>query len=148
MKNVAMIAEQIAPCGANCILCMAYLRSRNRCLGCRFGDEGKAKSCAQCIIKNCREIADNGYAYCFECSKYPCKRLVDLDKRYRNSYSYSMLASLDEIKRIGIRRFLKKATDDWTCPACGGIVCVHRGYCSECGAVRYVNIANKRPPLK
>jgi hypothetical protein len=30
--------ELIAPCGMNCAICKAYLRQRNPCNGCRFGD--------------------------------------------------------------------------------------------------------------
>lgn len=31
----------IAPCGMNCSICMAYLREKNKCPGCRGNDIDK-----------------------------------------------------------------------------------------------------------
>jgi uncharacterized OB-fold protein len=44
-----------------------------------------------------------------------------------------MLENLKNIKELGIRRFVKNEKDRWSCRECGGIICVHRGYCIECG---------------
>jgi ribosomal protein S27AE len=67
------------------------------------------------------------------CGRYPCKRLRDLDKRYRTRYGMSMIDNLEFIKSSGIRVFLKKEKERWTCKKCGGTICVHREFCLDCG---------------
>ena len=73
----------IAPCGMNCGICMAYLREKNKCPGCNGSNEDKPVYCVKCRIKNCEIIKNNRSGFCFECEKYPCSRLKQLDKRYK-----------------------------------------------------------------
>ena len=123
----------IAPCGMNCSICMAYLREKNRCLGCRGNDELKPVSCVRCIIKNCEILKKLKLDFCSDkCEKYPCKRLKNLDKRYRTKYNMSMIENLQNIKKDGIRKFVMNEKVRWACPECGGTICVHRGYCFSC----------------
>jgi hypothetical protein len=125
----------IAPCGMNCGICMAYLRNKNVCPGCRAPDTGKNASCVRCIIKNCETIKTNQSKFCHECAKYPCLRLKQLDKRYRTKYKMSMIENLENIKRIGLSAFIENEKGRWLCPKCGGVICVHGGYCLHCGAI-------------
>jgi hypothetical protein len=122
----------IAPCGMNCGICMAYLREKNKCPGCRESNKNKAFSVKNCRIINCA-LKKNKFKYCFTCKNIPCKRLKQLDKRYRTKYSMSMIENLANIKRFGIRIFVKNERERWTCSKCGGTICVHRGYCNSCG---------------
>jgi hypothetical protein len=46
----------------------------------------------------------------------------------------SMLENLKNIEDLGIRAFVRNEKGRWTCLECGGTICVHRGYCSTCGA--------------
>ncbi len=124
----------VAPCGMNCGICMAFLREKNHCCGCRASDTGKSVSCLRCKIKNCRLIRNGRAKYCFACADYPCQNIKHLDKRYRTRYNMSMIENLERIKQNGIRRFVKHEEVRWRCDACGGTVCVHRGRCSRCGA--------------
>jgi len=123
----------IAPCGMNCGLCMGFLRAKNTCQGCRAGDEGMAKSCRSCIIRNCRTVHENASGFCFECEAFPCARLRRLDARYRGKYRMSMLENLARIKEAGIDAFIEAERDRWACPTCGGLQCVHRDACIYCG---------------
>src|SRR3989339_879545 len=124
----------IAPCGMNCGICLAYLRDKNKCPGCRSKlNKLKSKSCARCVIARCPKLKKCGYKYCFSCGIMPCARLKHLDKRYRTNYGMSMLDNLAYIKRSGIKSFVKKEIKRWACKKCGGTVCVHRGYCFACG---------------
>jgi hypothetical protein len=123
----------IAPCGMNCGICLAYLREKNHCPGCRVESSEKAKSCQQCIIMNCDKRSG---AYCFSCDGYPCARLRQLDKRYRTKYNMSMLENLNNIKEHGIRAFVRNETARWSCSECDGVICVHRARCSSCGAAK------------
>ncbi len=148
MKPIQMNKELIAPCGANCMICMAYLRTKNQCLGCRNDNTNKAKSCIECKIKNCDLMKDLGIYYCFQCTNYPCKKIKHLDNRYRKNYSYSMIESMQYLKEHGMTLHLKNETTKWICADCGGVICVHRGYCIDCGKIYYQNIGNYRSPIK
>jgi hypothetical protein len=127
----------IAPCGMNCAICMAYLlRKKDKCPGCNGSDEHKTASCARCKIKNCPFFQDGNSSFCYDCGQFPCARLKHLDKRYRTKYGMSMVENLIFIRDRGIRAFIRNEQLRWTCPQCGGTICVHRGYCSTCGTPR------------
>jgi hypothetical protein len=122
----------IASCGMNCGICLGYLREKNRCFGCRSID--KSSCCKKCIIKNCLILKKNKMKFCSDkCYKYPCLRLKNLDKRYKNKYGMSMIENLENIKKIGIRDFVKSEKDKWKCKKCGSVICVHRSFCLKCG---------------
>ena len=123
----------IAPCGMNCGVCMAFLREKNKCPGCRGTDAGKPVTRIRCKIKKCKNFRNHGAKFCFECAKFPCDNLNHLDKRYRTTYGMSMIENLEHIKHFGIRAFLKNEEVRWTCSRCNGTICVHKGYCIECG---------------
>lgn len=48
----------------------------------------------------------------------------------------SVLENLENIKKLGVREFVQNEKIRWTCSECGGIICVHTGYCSNCGEKR------------
>ena len=126
-------ASLIAPCGMNCGICMAYLRVRRRCPGCRGEDANKSVSVLKCAIRNCETVKASQSGFCFDCASYPCKRVKHLDKRYRTKYSMSMIENLEFIRDKGIAAFVEKENERWRCRACGGTINVHRGVCYECG---------------
>lgn len=132
---VALGPELIAPCGMNCGLCMAYLREKNTCEGCRAGDEGKAKSVLACTIRNCEIVRDNESGFCSDCARLPCPRLKRLDARYREKYRMSMLENLKAIREEGLSAFVEAQRERWTCPECGGVQCVHTAECIYCGHI-------------
>src|SRR5574344_369889 len=85
----------IAPCGMNCGLCIGYLREKKPCAGCLIRkDKNKPKGCRECIIANCQLLAETASGFCYDCLRYPCARLKNLDKRYRINYGMSMLENL------------------------------------------------------
>jgi hypothetical protein len=128
-----MRRELIAPCGMNCGICMAYLREKNKCPGCREIDINKPVTRAKCKIKNCATFQEAKSKYCFECDNFPCGNLKHLDKRYRTRYHMSMIENLENIRELGIRRFVGNEKVRWACSECGGTICVHKGYCYVCG---------------
>lgn len=123
----------IAPCGMNCGICLGYLRDKNKCPGCRGIDIDKPGYCMRCRIKNCAQLRNEKPGFCFHCEKFPCARLKQLDKRYRTRYDMSMIENLENIRRLGIRKFMANEKIRWACPECGGTICVHRHYCYSCG---------------
>jgi uncharacterized protein DUF3795 len=136
-------AGMIAPCGMNCALCIGHLREKNRCQGCNHREEAaKAGACRHCTIKFC-EKQGHPNKYCFNCAQYPCRRLRELDKRYRKNYGMSMLDNLEFIREFGIRKFIAQEKERWACVHCGKTVSVHRDTCIHCGQPRI-----KSPPLR
>lgn len=136
--NTAVVfkREMIAPCGMNCGSCLGYMRSKNHCPGCRANDDTKPAYCNQCIIINCDLLKMTESGFCYECQKYPCPRLKQLDKRYRTRYNTSFFDNLTMIKVKGIDQFLAFETERRSCPECGATLCVHRPACLECGFTR------------
>ena len=122
----------IAPCGMNCGTCLAYLREKNRCPGCRVSYADKAVSVQRCIIINCIYLEKTKSKFCYECEKFPCKRMKQLDKRYRTKYKTSFIENLLMIKENGITYFLDFESKRRTCQNCGSTLCVHRNFCLTC----------------
>ena len=132
-KAEAIPALLIAPCGMNCRLCRAFTREKNACPGCRDDDHFKTNTRALCRIKRCEEMAASKGKYCFNCDSFPCARLTHLDKRYRTKYGMSMIDNLENIRKLGIRNFIRNEKERWTCPECGQLLCVHKPQCLSCG---------------
>ena len=127
-----MEAELIAPCGMNCNLCYARIRPRNKCLGgCRAPDDGKHKSCSNCKIVVCEKRNENGWQTCAPCDTL-CKRIKDLDERYRTKFNMSMLENLSTIREHGMEIFLQQQKEKYRCSVCGETLSVHRPYCLSC----------------
>ena len=98
-----MKADLIAPCGMNCRLCYGYIRPKGKCLGCSAPKESKPKSCTNCKIVVCEKRTQNGWVTCASCDT-PCRRLKELDKRYRTKYHMSMMDNLTFIRKHGMER--------------------------------------------
>jgi hypothetical protein len=131
----------IAPCGMDCALCSGFLRAKNVCPGCNGDDAGKPGYCVTCRIKTCPELGGSELeggerSFCFTCAKYPCPRMKQLDKRYRTRYGMSMIENLATIQELGLDEFVARERARWTCPGCGGVICVHRTECVYCGRPR------------
>ena len=124
----------IAPCGMNCGTCLAYLRQKNHCPGCRILSDAKSVSVQRCIIVKCEHLAQTQSKFCYECANYPCRRVLQLDKRYRTKYNTSFIANLQMIRERGLAAFLAFEAQRRTCPSCGATLCVHRPFCLECKA--------------
>ena len=125
----------IAPCGMNCGICMAYLREKNRCPGCRGEDAGKPITRINCKIKTCFFFQKRNRRFCFKCRNFPCGILKHLDKRYITKYKTSLIDNLIYIKKSGIKEFLEDEKSKWTCK-CRGTICIHEGYCFSCGKIK------------
>jgi hypothetical protein len=86
-----------------------------------------------CSIKSCAEKQDNDQLLCSACSKFPCRRIKDLDKRYRLKYGESIIQNLNQIETYGMAQFIELAKEKWHCNSCGSLLCVHREACLLCG---------------
>ncbi len=127
----------IAPCGINCGLCTAYLayssnmpqqKGVQHCTGCR----ARNKNCAF-IKKQCPSKVGKQISFCFECTQFPCERLEKIDARYQRDYNTSPVKNLKFLKEHGMEAFLKAQQEEHQCPKCGGTICVHNGFCYDCG---------------
>jgi hypothetical protein len=136
-KTTAIPTDMIAPCGMNCRLCWGFIRERNTCPGCLRSDNHdsqKSKCRTTCRIRNCEHLAQTGKKYCSDrCPRFPCTRLRQLDNRYRTKYGMSMIDNLQMIDNFGTRHFIRTQKEQWECPECGQLLCVHRPECCFCG---------------
>lgn len=123
----------IAPCGINCRLCRAYTRKKKPCPGCQMEGPFKSTYCVTCKIKTCQKRVSGEIENCLQCDTFPCTRLKHLDKRYRTKYGTSPIENLISIQKIGMARFVKNQNKEWTCPQCGGMICMHTPQCLTCG---------------
>ena len=132
----AVKEEMIAPCGMNCTLCSAFQREKNHCAGCRNEKDilYKAGGSSSCVIKNCINLSKSPFGFCFDCGSFPCRRLLQLDKRYRGKYHMSMLDNLAYIRNEGLQEFLLQQEARFACRVCGSTVCVHKHMCLSCKA--------------
>jgi hypothetical protein len=131
-KTHTIHTELIAPCGMNCRLCRAFIRDRKPCPGCRGDDGFKSQACVTCRIKNCGDLLKTEAKYCFRCDSFPCDGLNHLDKRYRNRYGLSVIDNLENIRKFGLRQFIRNEKEKWTCPKCGELLSVHKPHCLSC----------------
>ncbi len=127
--------NSVAPCGVICDICLGYQRVKNKCVGC-LNVGNKPYHCTVCSIKSCEEKKGNEELLCYDCSKFPCKRIKNLDKRYTLKYGESPIQNLNKIKEIGLQAFIEIEKEKWKCNNCGQLLCVHREVCLHCG---YIN---------
>ena len=121
----------IAPCGINCSLCAGFQRKKAPCSGCN-SSEYKPTYCQTCIIKHCPNLAVDSIGSCIKCNQYPCKRLKQLEKRYRVKYGVNIYENLQTIENRGIIEFLENEKEKWTCKRCGNLLCMHNKVCKTC----------------
>jgi hypothetical protein len=121
----------VAPCGINCAFCRGHLRRNKPCPGCRVEDSSKPKTRLNCEIKLC--AAAQKMEFCFQCGKFPCPLIQQIEKRYSRNYGLSLVANLKDIQKLGIKKFLSNERTRWSCRSCGGAVCLHDRVCTECG---------------
>ena len=117
----------------NCSLCLAFIRDKNQCPGCNGTDTDKRKSCLSCIVKLCEGLRGTESGFCYSCESFPCKRLKQLDLRYRTKYGMSMIGNLRTIETVGVDKFVEMERLRWACKKCGTLLCVHRETCPNCG---------------
>jgi hypothetical protein len=125
----------IAPCGINCRLCQRYVSNKNACPACRGDDSIKSKTCAACRLKNCEKLIEGGFRYCFSCDEFPCALVSRLEKRYTANYDVSVLDNLEQIRKNGIRSFVRRENKKWICSKCGEMLCMHKVRCLSCGHI-------------
>lgn len=115
-----MKADLIAPCGMNCGICRAYLRSKNPCQGCNKAEQNWPKTRVHCKLRNCQK---RNSKFCYDCAQFPCDRLKHLDLRYRTRYGMSEIENLEFIRDKGIEKFLEEERKKWISEK--GVLCVH-----------------------
>lgn len=119
--KIEMKAELIAPCGINCALCSAYQRKdthKGYCSGCNAKDDKRKKRVSACKRKICPDRKSGETGFCFECDKFPCKSLKQLDEKYRQKCNVSMIEHLNDIQQKGMAAFLESERIRWTCREC------------------------------
>ncbi len=125
--------DLIAPCGINCSVCQAHLRSHRSCPGCRGDDSVKCKTRIHCRIKKCQNLQPRGRQFCSSCEEGPCPILLRLNRRYQAKYGVNVLDNLGAIKKYGLEAFVVSEKSKWQCPKCATPICMHKPLCPGCG---------------
>ena len=127
-----------APCGIYCGACRQYLlwkkdllEERGYKMGCK-GCRIRNKNCAF-IRRDCPALKKKELDYCYECEQFPCQKLQKIDSLYQERYSVNMVENLKRIEEIGVEKWLQEQNKLYTCPECGGEICVHDAECYDCG---------------
>ena len=136
MQEQINMITTLAPCGMNCELCHSFQNKKKNCPGCR-------RRSTNCVITRC----DKRKLYCFECSQYPCRRLRQLDERYRTHYNMSMIENLEFIKEYGENAFLQQQQEKFQCPDCGKLQTVHYECCIYCKQQKRENFHPLHPKI-
>lgn len=131
MSRFDFKAQMLAPCGINCTVCYRHL-GKNPCAGCSSYDSAKPETCRKCAIKAC--AAEKGISHCGVCDSFPCKPMKMLDKSYHKRYAVSLIENCLTVKEYGVEDFMTAQRSTYTCPACGGLISLHDGDCSNCEA--------------
>jgi hypothetical protein len=122
----------VAPCGIYCGVCRGFMRPKNKCSGCRIDSESKPSYCKTCKIAYCELLAKTESGFCYDCEKFPCQRMKQLDKRYRTKYNTGLIQNLIVIKEKGMETFLKLEKEKRTCTVCESIISIHASGCDSC----------------
>ena len=127
-----------APCGIYCGACRQYLlwkkdllEERGYKMGCK-GCRIRNKNCAF-IRRDCPALKKKELDYCYECEQFPCQKLQKIDSLYQERYSVNMVENLKRIEEIGVEQWLQEQKELYTCPECGGEICIHDAECYDCG---------------
>jgi len=127
-----------APCGIYCGMCRAYLVKKKDqlqqrgykqgCDGCRI----RFKKCAF-IRRDCQSLLKKEIDFCSECVKFPCDNLKKINRTYTERYAVNLIENLKRIKIVGVDKWLQEQKELYTCPECGGEMCIHDEKCYDCG---------------
>lgn len=134
MKNKYLVGH----CGIYCGACRAYLVLKKDLLkikGYKRGCKGcilQNKNCAF-IVRDCPQLRKKEIEYCFKCEKFPCQNLKRIDNMYLIRYNVSLLENLKRIQEVGVNKWVEEQAILYTCPECGGEICVHDAECYDCG---------------
>lgn len=124
-----MEESMLAPCGLNCTFCYRHV-GKNPCPGCRARAAEPDNYIRKCVMRAC--TAEQGLTLCAACGRFPCARVKSFEKRYTAGYGVSPMADGAFAVKNGAEALFERQAQTYTCSACGGLIDLHYGVCSEC----------------
>lgn len=127
--------NELAPCGVFCAACPSFNKT---CLGCHSEiKEQNRKSKWNCKIRKCC-YEEMKVDYCGFCRSFPCdkinKKLINSHKRdSKFKYRHEIPENMDKLKLLGVEKFIKLKSQEYSCPICHGIIYFYYYKCSQCG---------------
>jgi hypothetical protein len=145
--------ELIGICGIYCGTCPKYLAPRDNdveylkktsqesgiaieeihCNGCL--SENVFSTCRDCRHGFRRCAGEQRVTWCFQCSKFPCSRLLSfLPIHVVNGISHHarLIKELEYMKEHGVQQWLKKQDRSSRCPNCGKVLYWYAQECPNC----------------
>lgn len=100
VQNYKFYQERIPACGIFCGGCPVFVRDRKPCPGAGINIERclRCKSFHLCCT-------EKGITHCYQCKKYPCRRLKDFATRWLK-YGQNILENQNLLKEKGNKEFL------------------------------------------
>ncbi|MFW9939502.1 MAG: hypothetical protein ACFFFT_00580 [Candidatus Thorarchaeota archaeon] len=92
-----------------------------------------AAPCCAFIRRDCSALRKKELNYCYECEQFPCQNLQKIDFQYQERWSVNLVENLKRIKVVGVEKWLQEQKVLYTCPGCGGEICIHDTECYDCG---------------
>ncbi len=127
-------ANLFSRCGINCRTCVGFFgytltgERQPPCGGCQT-----RQSTCNFYENNCKHPEQkNKIQHCYQCADFPCENLKKIDQYYSQKYGPSIIENQQYIKIQGMDAFLKREKQQWKCPRCGGVLCVHTNRCYTC----------------
>ncbi|MDP4177750.1 MAG: DUF3795 domain-containing protein [Bacillota bacterium] len=121
------VRELTGPCGMDCFNCQVYEKNITKelieilskstqkdpseipCKGCRAKKGGGILWMRECKTYKCASIM--GVEFCFECSNFPCYKLLPCSSK-ADKFPHNMkIFNLCMIKRVGIEKWAKQSVD-------------------------------------
>lgn len=138
-KRVVKIQENnidlLSYCGLFCGACPSY--HRGTCFGCRSEDHSQKRTSKWgCKIRDCCSN-ENEIVYCGECTDFPCAKIIKKliqshPKDSRFVYRHEIPENMNEIKELGISKWLENQHLKWKCHECGGVITFYEYKCLKC----------------
>ncbi|MBN1902859.1 DUF3795 domain-containing protein [Candidatus Sumerlaeota bacterium] len=118
-----MKEAQYGPCGLFCGACGAT--DCDGCLSDKIDDWVR-----RCKFRKCAR--DNKIEVCCFCPDYPCKEFDDF-MNDKWPHHWTIKENMEYIKENGVKKWLEKQKEEWTCKNCGAEIIWYQRECS-CGA--------------
>ena len=107
-------------CGLFCGTCPSYPEECHGCLSDKLRGE-----CVVCVhgFRSCAK--QKQVTYCWQCADFPCERLDDFSRKHIVNgicHHEKVIDELKDMSAIGVDKWVKKQTEQNTCPDCGELM--------------------------
>jgi len=142
VANTPFRTTLIAPCGMDCAICMAHLRTKNPCGDCYTPERQRRRNCP---IFTCGKVKGR---YHHTCDTFPAVGLSSwTNDTGRDWHEYALRTPQRSVWMASVA-FVKNERERWTCQECGGTIDVHHWCCFSLWKKTGVNQPARFPGMR